>query len=221
MAGRSLLETAISNHLAGAGWTPPSMRAQTVAFPGITPVQPKAGAAGRAAPVLDVEKRTDLRGLAVAMLAGLKASATRKTTVTVTTGNPKHMDAVVDAAERGLSVPIIIIAMKATITGTGTDATITDHGPISVAVVNVGESYRTHGLVQRVQGQGKGRATSTFTPAAISYGEKIQRSAAGKTYRYVSLAANLKSCGVSWTTLDSLDGLADFVTEHAEAVFID
>jgi hypothetical protein len=220
MAGRSLLETAISHHLATAGWAPPSMRAQTVAFPGVTPVQPVAGAAGRAAALMDAEKRAKIAGRLVAYLAGLKASATRKTTITITTGNPKHTEAVCTAAENGLSLPIIVIAMKATISGTGSDATITDHGPISVAVINVGKSYREHGLVQRVQGQGKGRATATFTPAALSYGEKIQRSKAGKTYRYVSLAANLKSCGAEYQTLDSLDDLAQFVSENAEGFFL-
>lgn len=224
MASRSLLETAISNYLFGIGWIMPSQRAQMAALPGITPVIPKKGGKGRQPPVYDVARSGDIRGLQVTYLAGLKASKTRKTTISVTTGNPVHSEAVFAAADRGNSVPQIVIQMDATVIGEGESATITEHGPIWVAVVNVGDAIRDCGgssnVPKRVQGQGKGRRTSTFIPAAVSWGEKIQRAKSGKVYQYIEIQANIRSCGAEYRKVDSLEELAQIIADSAEGIFL-
>lgn len=214
MARRSKLETAISSFLALHGWEAPSLRVQSTAFPGVTPAYSSSGGKGRAAVVLDVEKVDDSSGIVISYVAGIKAAATRKSTITVTTGREEHLDAVISAAERGLSIPIFVVAVNAKIEDSNEDPKIIDHGPISVAVVNVGDAIRQHGVKQRTQGQGKGKGQAH----AVAWGEKIQRSAAGKEYRYVSLQANLPACGVKWQTFDTLADLAEFISANAEGI---
>lgn len=222
MAGRGLLETALSNYLFATGWDMPTQRAQMAALPGITPVIPKKGGKGRQPPVYDVARYETIRGLEMAYLVGLKASKTRKTTISVTTGNPVHSEAVFAAADRGNSIPQVVVQMDATIQGEGEAATIIDHGPIWVAVVNVGTAIQNCGgsanVPKRVKGQGKGRRTATFTPAAVSWGEKLQPSKAGKVYTYIELQANVRSCGVEYRKVESLEALAILVHNAAEGI---
>lgn len=214
MARRSLLETAITNYLAGHGWCAPSLRVQRSAFPGVTPAHSSKGGKGRGAVVLDVERQDDATGILISYVAGIKASKRRKSTITVTTGRPEHMEAVIGAAEKGLDIPIFVVAMDHQIDGKGETATITDHGRISVAVVNVGQAIRQYGLKRRTQGQGKGRGNAH----PVAWGTKIQRAASGKVYEYVSLQANLPACGVEWQTFDTLADLAEFIAEHSEGI---
>src|SRR5690606_12685939 len=115
MARRSKLETALVNYLSGYGWTPPSLRVQSVAFPGCTPAATSARGRGRGGVVFDVERREDTSGILVAYVAGLKAATTRASTITITTGTTAHIEAVVKAAERGLSIPIFAVSVNAMI----------------------------------------------------------------------------------------------------------
>jgi hypothetical protein len=214
MARRSLLETALTNYLAGYGWDAPSLRVQAAAFPGVTPSHTAKGGKGRGSVVIDVERVDDSTGIVLSYVAGIKASADRKSTVTITTGKPEHVDAVVTAGENGLSIPVIVVAANSTIQGKGEDAEIIDHGPISVCVVNVGDMIRQHGVTQRTQGQGKGRGSA----APVAWGVKRQRAASGKVYEYVSLQVNLPKCGATWHTLETLPDLADFIAAHSEGI---
>lgn len=213
MAKRSRLETAIINHLKGYGWMAPSLRLQSTALPGVTPAQASDSGRGRGSVLFDIEKVDDSLGIVISKVAGLKASADRRTTIDITTGRPEHIEAVVSAAERGLMIPIIVLAMDAEI---GEDNSIRLREKISACCVNVGEAIRAHGLVQRTQGQGKGRGNAH----PVAWGEKAQTAKSGKTYMYVSLQANLAGCGAIWEHLNSLDDLAAYVEEYAEGIYL-
>ena len=209
MSRRSAFETALCNYLNRYGWSAPSLRVQVAAFPGVTPAH-SSGGKGRGAVVIDVEKVDDSSGIRLAYVAGLKAGPDRKSTVTITTGTGSHVDAVVKAAESGLSIPVIIVAANTTIT----ESVIVDHGTISVAVVNVGDMIRKHGVERRTEGQGKGRGIG----APIAWGVKLQKATSGKVYEYVSLQANLAACGVKWETMSTLDEFATFVSANSEGI---
>ena len=214
MSRRSKLENAVTDYLSGHGWQPPSLRIQRSAFPGATPSKTSSSGRGRGSIVYDVEKVDDSLGIVISKVAGLKASADRRTTIDVTTGRPEHIEAVVSAAERGLMIPVIVLAMDAEI---GEDNSIRlGEGKISACCVNVGEAIRTHGLVQRTQGQGKGRGNAH----PVAWGQKAQKAKSGKTYVYVSVQAHLAGCGATWEKLNSLNDLAAYVEEHAEGIYL-
>lgn len=209
MARRSKLETALTSYLAGYGWTPPSLRVQSVAFPGCTPAATSARGRGRGSIVFDVERREDA-GILVAYCVGLKASATRPSTITVTTGTSHHIESVIKAAECGLSIPIVVVAVNAAVI----DDKILDYGKISVACVRVGDMIRRHGIEPRTEGQGKGRGRAV----PVAWGVKRQRAASGKVYEYISLQANLPACGATWSTLNTLVELEGFIARSAEGI---
>lgn len=216
MARRSKLETSIIHYLKGHGWRAPSLRLQSTALPGITPAQASDSGKGRGPVLFDIEKVDDSSGIVTSIVAGLKASGDRRTTIDITTGRPEHIEAVVSAAQRGLSLPIVVIAMKAEIEEISDNLRIISHGEISACCVNVGECIRAHGLRQRTQGQGKGRGESH----PISWGEKRQTAKSGKTYVYVSLQAHLAGCGAKWETFKTLSDLADYIEGSSEAIYL-
>lgn len=216
MARRSKLETAIIHHLKRYGWEAPSLRLQSTALPGITPAQASDSGKGRGPVLFDIEKVDDSSGIVTSMVAGLKASGDRRTTIDITTGRPEHIEAVVSAAERGLMIPIIVLAMDAEIEEISDNLRIISHGEILACCVNVGEAIRAHGIRRRTQGQGKGRGESH----PISWGEKKQVAKSGKTYMYVSLQANLAGCGAKWETFKTLGDLANYIEGNSEAIYL-
>lgn len=216
MARRSKLETSIIHYLKGHGWGAPSLRLQSTALPGITPAQASDSGKGRGPVLFDIEKVDDSSGIIVSKVAGLKAGPDRRTTIDVTTGRPEHIEAVVSAAERGLMIPIIVLAMDAEIEEVSGNPRIISQGEISACCVNVGEAIRAHGIRRRTQGQGKGRGESH----PISWGEKKQVAKSGKTYMYVSLQAHLAGCGAKWETFKTLSDLAAYLDEHAEGIYL-
>lgn len=223
MAGRGLLETALSNALFGDhAYVGPTMAAQKAALPDVTPVQFKPGGRGRQPAVWDVQRNGEIAGSRIAYLAGLKASKTRKTTVTITTGvGMTHIKPIVDAGIAGRSLPVFVVSVKAEIKGEKETATITDHGSISVCVLNVGDliasAVAKHGrLPRRTQGQGKGKGEAK----PVAWGEKLQTSPAGNTYQYISIQCNLKEAGAVWHTVATLADLESFIAEHSEGFII-
>lgn len=199
---RSALETQIIANLSAFGWGQVNQRTQASALPGVTPARANADGIGRGSVVFDVEKAGDNPAYLSALVAGLKASKARPTTITITTGTAAHIAAVVKAGETGLDIPIFVVVQ-------GDDK-------IEAALIKVGEQIRANGVQPRTTGQGRGRGSA----AAIDYGTKKQTSAAGKTYEYVSLAANVRACGAEWRTFATFADLAQFIGENAEEIMI-
>lgn len=217
--GRGIEEQAICNYLASRGFTEPSQRVQRAMFTGATPARGSSGK-GRGAIVVDIGRQTDVAGILVEQVASIKAGRkSRKSTITVTTGKPEHSSAVIQAAEDGLDIPVIVIhCPDAKVEGKGSSARFVSADRFEVAVVNIGPFIRAcnGNLPRRTQGQGKGKGQAH----AVSWGEKIQTSKAGKVYRYVSIQANLAKCGATYQTIHGLEALADFIEENTEGIFL-
>lgn len=220
--GRSLFEHCIANFLMdNAGFIQPTLRIQSLIFPGVTPALSNRGADGRAAAVIDMEKKIKDASFDVSLICGLKAKKKRHTTFDITTGRgDSHIQAVFDAAENGLDIPIVLIAMNGIVEGKGPDAHFASHGKISATSIKVGKIIRSMGgrdsIPRRTVGQGKGRGNA----APIAWGFKNQTSKAGKTYTYVSLQANVKACQSIWHTFDNLEQLSHFIEESCEKIFL-
>lgn len=217
--GRGIEEQAICNYLATRGYGEPSQRVQRAMFPGATPARGSSGK-GRGAIVVDIGRQIDAGGILVEQVASIKAGRkTKKTTITITTGKPSHSDSVIQAAMDGLDIPVIVIHIPGSeVAGKGSTARLERVENVEVAVLNLGPLIRAVNgvLPRRTKGQGKGRGNAD----PVTWGEKTQTSAAGKTYTYVSIQANLKACGVQYQTLNSLSDLADLIDESVEGIYV-
>jgi hypothetical protein len=216
---RGIEEQAICNFLAERGFTEPSQRVQRAMFEGATPARGSSGK-GRGAIVVDIGRVVDTGPILVEQVASIKAGRkSRKTTVTITTGNPKHSEAIVQAAMGGLDIPVIIIHCPGSeVSGKGSSARLSNVEKVEVAVLCIGPLIRAvaGNLPRRTKGQGKGRGNAE----PVSWGEKVQTSKAGKSYTYVSIQANLAACGVKYQTVSNLTELADLIEESVEGIYL-
>jgi len=175
----------------GHGWTTDvPLGFQARVMPGVTPARESAG--GRGAVFFDVFKGEGAgygRALSLKIDDGTKKGLGSFGTVTLTVGTFAHCQAVINAAESGRPLPVLVLVR------------IVDGW--AWAAFDVSDILALNGIDRPHEGQGKGRGCGK---AGVLMGTKVQRSKAGKIYEYVSLSVNLKGNGIEWGKISTLDG---------------
>jgi len=182
------------------GWTRDiPMQVQVRLFPGITPAYEfgangKGSGRGRGAPVLDLYRAEEIApGLMDERIWGCKIYNAKRRVPTapiVTTGKQEHVQTVIDAAERGTSIPMLVLCR------------IGDQW--FQAVYDLGALIRRFGVQPAHKGRGKGRGQGHPVSMGESHVTYQPRIGPRKVYTYWNISVNISRAGIAWEQISSL-----------------
>lgn len=202
MSRASFSNKVIQSLIAGTEWTRDiPLGAQSRVLRGITPAHESDH--GRGAPFFDIWRRASLRSAMetgshdemVSFKVGKGKYLPAAPPLTI--GNDRHVQAVLEAAQNGTRMPVVVLHLKG--------------DTWFYASFDLAKMVSRFGLERAAQGRGKGRGQGK----PVVWGDKIQRTRvknkAGnvKTYEYAYryLAVNIKAAGIQWHEIGStLDG---------------
>lgn len=202
--GRKGLERIVGAGLAPFGWRPPPPEIQTLFLPpGITPADNNE--AGRGAPLFDLI-RTRIGGdNALGTVAlGLKGHMTRPSTLVLSAGTERHIDAIL----AGFEVTTWDVPQVVTVPG--------EEGGLLLATLHTGPRFRAEVEAARlpVGEAAKGRGARSDLGGArppFQVRKTTRTSKVGKVYEYWALEAVLASWALQWTYANTWEEVSAYM----------